>query len=217
MIVNVIFLIVLIIFVLIFVTAFVAFLLNIQCFKELSKRNKRTTIRDSITTIDDAYEYIQKLKLKDWELVKACQHIVSEKMNYSVLNSYDTPKRAFSRGIGYCWHYTSSLKILLKKFGIESLQVQAFRNKFDSFKVDGVNIDDKHSGHTWLKVKIGSELKDVCPINPKNEPGIIDFSPLSRVTKFGPIVSLMTYFFSPLVNANRYMHVKKEKSNEAGN
>lgn len=57
---------------------------------------------NGITTIDDAVRYLRGAGKTDWELVAEAQRLVNAKMEYSRRNGWDTPGRAFRRGMGYC-------------------------------------------------------------------------------------------------------------------
>ncbi len=106
---------------------FAACIANIPCFIKLSQCPKSTRIRGDVEDLDDALLHLKSLQLSGWDLVNAAQKIVAGKMTYSVVNSYDSPRRAFKRGHGYCWHFTSVLKVLLKKLGFSVRQVHAVK------------------------------------------------------------------------------------------
>jgi hypothetical protein len=50
------------------------------------------------------------------------QNLAAKKFTYSRLNTWDTPSRAFERGIGYCEQQALALKKIYDKPGIEKGQ-----------------------------------------------------------------------------------------------
>ncbi|MGZ3599208.1 MAG: hypothetical protein ACXWQ5_05790 [Ktedonobacterales bacterium] len=54
---------------------------------------------DGVTTIDDAVDACRRTHLHGWDLVAYAQHLVARKFTYSRLNPWDTPARAFARGL----------------------------------------------------------------------------------------------------------------------
>jgi hypothetical protein len=66
-------------------------------------------------TIMDAIRQCKDAGLQGWELVEFAQKLVNSNMKYSYFNSFDMPERAFEKGLGYCWHQSGALNIILKK------------------------------------------------------------------------------------------------------
>ncbi len=65
---------------------------------------------DGITTIEDAVEACRRTHLQGWDLVAYAQNLAARKFTYSRLNTWDTPSRAFERGMGYCEQQALALK-----------------------------------------------------------------------------------------------------------
>jgi len=70
---------------------------------------------DGITTLEEAVAACRRSGLTGWELVEYAQKLVARKMTYSRLNSWDTPSRAFERGMGYCLHSSQALHKIYRK------------------------------------------------------------------------------------------------------
>lgn len=176
-------------------------------------KQKSTKIFGSVVTIDDAVKYLRDSKKTDWELVKAAQNLVSQKMEYSRRNNWDTPERAFIRGMGYCQQQTDALFIILKKLGINSRVVMSLKCKFPSGKIHEYISPPIISGHAWLKVKIDNEEKDVCPGDINNEPGKINFEILDEIRNYSGIPKILGHIGSSIVNVYRDNKALKELKN----
>lgn len=169
--------------------------------RRLPKENERTL--NGITTIDDAVRALHASGKSGWELVMAAQKLVNAKMEYSRRNGWDTPERAFRRGMGYCQQQASALLIILHRLGIEARPVQAFRNQFPPKQIHEYWDPGGISGHMWLVVTIDGVEKDVCPGHPENEPGKVHFTRLSRRTHYGTSMQLLGHIGSMIVNGQR--------------
>ena len=140
-------------------------------------------------TIKDAIAACQASGLTGWDLASRAQALVCAQMAYSYDNSFNFPRRAFSRGKGYCWQQSGSLNLILKGLGLESRLVYATRAWFPDVVREGKLVHIGESGHVWCRVTIDGLEKDLCPGNPANRPGVIQFEPLSPVREYkGPIV-----------------------------
>lgn len=156
-----------------------------------------------ITTIDDAVAQLRATGKSGWELVTAAQQLVNAKMVYSRRNGWDTPARAFRRGMGYCQQQASALLIILRRLGIEARPVQAFRCQFPPAIIHGYADPGGISGHMWLVVTIDGVEKDVCPGQPENVPGQVHFTRLSRRTAYGPLWQMLGHIGAMIVNVQR--------------
>ena len=139
----------------------------------------RTTV-DGVTTIADAVRACQRTGLRDWDLVAYAQNLTARKFTYSRLNTWDSPSRAFERGMGYCEQQALALKRIYDGLGIESWPVFALRCRFPPGVVDGMPWPGGVTGHAWLRVQVHGETRDVCPSSPTNRPGVAQFQPLSK-------------------------------------
>ena len=97
------------------------YLLTIPLLRRLPKQDRVSM--DGITTIDDAVEACRRTHLQGWDLVAYAQNLAAKKFTYSRLNTWDTPSRAFERGMGYCEQQALALKKIYDKLGIETRPV----------------------------------------------------------------------------------------------
>ena len=95
---------------------FIVFLLTLPLLRRLPKQSRVSL--DGITTIDDAVEACRRTHLQGWELVAYAQKLAARKFAYSRLNTWDTPSRAFERGMGYCEQQALALKKIYDRLGI---------------------------------------------------------------------------------------------------
>ena len=95
---------------------FIVFLLTLPLLRRLPKQSRVSL--DGITTIDDAVEACRRTHLQGWELVASAQKLAARKFAYSRLNTWDTPSRAFERGMGYCEQQALALKKIYDRLGI---------------------------------------------------------------------------------------------------
>jgi hypothetical protein len=183
------------------VGTFAVYMLTIPLLRRLPKQNRVSM--DAITTIDDAVEACRQTRLQGWELVAYAQNLAAKKFTYSRLNTWDTPSRAFERGMGYCEQQTLALKKIYDKLGIETRPVFAMRCNFPPKVVDGVYWPGGISGHAWLRVRIGNEERDVCSGSVNNKPGVTHFEVHSRVLNWYPWLRPFTHVGSSLENIRR--------------
>lgn len=158
---------------------------------------------DGVVTIDDAVRRLQNTGQRRWELVAAAQKLVNAKMAYSRRNGWDTPARAFRRGMGYCHQQALALRIILRQLGIEARPVFAFRCRFPPEPIHEYWEPSRVSGHAWLVVTVNGVEKDVCPGHPDNVPGKVHFEILSRRRSYGPVMRLLGHLSSIIVNVKR--------------
>lgn len=137
-------------------------------------RYQRTAV-DGVTTIDEAAALCRRSGLQGWALVQFAQQLVAKKFAvYSARNLWDTPARAFAYGMGYCTQYNLALKQLLDQLGMQTTAVFALKTRvFDN--------EAWNMGHTWLRVTIDGETRDVCAGRVENRPGQVNFEALSQV------------------------------------
>lgn len=138
---------------------------------------------DGILTLADAAAAARASGLEGWELVAYAQNLVYRKFRiYSLRNPWDSPARAFERGMGYCQQYNLALQELLSQLGFESRAVYA-----TSVLVPQPDGSLHAIGHTWLKVRIGDEERDVCAGAATNRPGVVHFELASEVRPLDPL------------------------------
>lgn len=134
-------------------------------------RTRQTSV-DGVVTVEDAIAAGRKTGLRDWALVDTIQRLTRRKFAvYTTRNYLDSPDRAFAHGMGYCTQYNLALKEILDGLGFDTRAVF-------SLKVRDLNDERWTMGHTWLRVTIDGEERDVCAGDACNVPGRNDFIPL---------------------------------------
>jgi hypothetical protein len=147
---------------------------------------KRTSL-ESIVDLDDAVRACRRSGLQGWPLVTFAQQLVARKFAiYSTLNLWDSPARAFRYGMGYCTQYNLALKQILDRLGLQTQAVFALRTRFS-------DNETWRMGHTWLRVTIGDETRDVCAGRAENEAGKVTFVPMSGVDNGGALTLFLTH------------------------
>lgn len=162
-------------------------------------------------TIENAIQICKDTGLKGWELVAFAQSLVNQNMKYSITNSFDSPKEAFEKRKGYCWHQAKVLNKILIDLGFNSRLVHAYKNFFPEVELEGVVVKDFVTGHLWCRVTIDMVEKDVCPGDAKNMPGITQFKSLGKVHEWNSCMDFLTYYGAALVN---FFRCKKYISNK---
>jgi len=185
----------------------VLLLLTIPLLRRLPKQSRVSM--DGITTLDDAVQACQRTNLHGWDLVAYAQNLAARKFTYSRLNTWDTPSRAFERGMGYCEQQTLALKHIYDRLGIEARPVFALRCKFPAKVIDSMPWPGGVSGHAWLRVRIEDEELDVCPDSISNRPGVTHFEVLSKVRTWYPWLRPFTHLASCIENIRRDMMVRR--------
>ena len=153
---------------------------------------------NGITSIPYAVAACRRSGLTGWEPV-------AHKVTYSRLTTWDAPAVAFESGRGYCEQQALALKAIYDALGIQARPVFAVRCAFPAKMVDGVRWPGGMSGHTWLRMRIGGEERDVCPGSVENTPGRTQFQVLSPVRAWSPWLRPFTHLGSSLENMRRDM------------
>ena len=177
------------------------YLYTLPALRRLPKAKEHS--HHGITTLDDAVRFLRASGKTDWALVSAAQKLVNAKMAYSRRNGWDTPARAFRRGMGYCQQQASALLLILRLLEIEARPVQACCCQFPPKRIHEYEDPGGVSGHMWLVVTIDGVEKDVCPGHSENEPGKVHFTLLSRRRNYGPFLQLFGHIGSMIVNVHR--------------
>jgi hypothetical protein len=140
-----------------------------------------------VTTIEDAVDVCRRQGVEGWEGVSSAQRLVNRKFTtYSTRNLWDAPSSAFARGMGYCTQYNLALKRILDRLGFETEAVFCL-------KVKVADNPEWTMGHTWLRVTVGDEVRDVCAGQVENTPGRNGFVPLKRVWHGSEWILLLTH------------------------
>ncbi|HEU0026567.1 MAG TPA: hypothetical protein VFQ25_05570 [Ktedonobacterales bacterium] len=169
----------------------------------------RTAV-DGVTTIADAVDACRRTGMRGWGLVAYAQNLAARKFTYSRLNTWDSPSRAFERGIGYCEQQARALKRTYDALGIESRLVMARRCRFPPEIIDGMPWAGGVTPHAWLRVKIHGEERDVCPGSPNNRPGVTHFQPLSKVRPLRRWMLPWTHLGSSIENIRRDTRARRQ-------
>jgi hypothetical protein len=187
--------------------AFTVFLLTIPLQRRLPKQSRVSL--DGVMTIDDAVEACRRTHLQGWDLVAFAQNLAARKFTYSRLNTWDTPSRAFERGMGYCEQQALALKKIYDRLGIETRPVFTMRCEFPPKMIDGIPSPGGISGHAWLRVRIGDEERDVCSGSVDNKPGVRHFEIRSKVLTWQPWMRPFTHVGSSIENIRRDMVARR--------
>jgi hypothetical protein len=156
-----------------------------------------------ITTIASAVTACRQTGLRGWALVAYAQNLAARQFTYSRRNPWDSPAQAFARGQGYCQQQALALKQIYDGLEIVAQPVYATRCKFPPAVIHRVAEPERISGHTWLRVQVGNETRDVCPGRVENQPGQIHFEILSKVRPLWPWLRPFTHLGSIIANARR--------------
>lgn len=177
------------------------YLLSIPLLRRLPKPGRVSM--DGITTIEDAVEACRLTGLQGWDLAAYAQQLVARKFTYSRLNSWETPSRAFERGMGYCEQQALALKKVYDRLGIATRPVFSLWCKFPAKVVDGIPWPGGVTGHAWLQVRIDGKELDVCPGSVSNRPGLTDFEILREPLTWYPWLRPFTHVGSSIENIRR--------------
>ena len=186
---------------------FTVYLLTIPLLRRLPKQSRVSL--DGVMTIDDAVEACRRTHLQGWDLVAFAQNLAARKFTYSCLNTWDTPSRAFERGMGYCEQQALALKKIYDRLGIETRPVFTMRCEFPPKMIDGIPSPGGISGHAWLRVRIGDEERDVCSGSVDNKPGVTHFEIRSKVLTWQPWMRPFTHVGSSIENIRRDMVARR--------
>jgi hypothetical protein len=95
----------------------------------LLPKKRRTTI-GGVTTIEDAIAACRRTGMQGRDIVAYAQNLAARKFAYLRRNPWDSPARAFERGMGYCKQQALALKMIYDRLGIRSDPVFALRCRF---------------------------------------------------------------------------------------
>ena len=169
-----------------------------------------------VTTLADAVAACRATRLTGWDLVAFAQHLTACKFTYSRLNPWDSPAQAFARGQGYCQQQALALKQIYDRLGIPARVVFAMRCRFPPGVVDGIGEPGCVSPHSWLRVTLGGEERDVCPGAVTNTPGVYHFEVLSQVHTLQPWIQPFSHLGSVLANVRRADIAQRRMQGEQG-
>ncbi|MBI9045920.1 MAG: alpha/beta fold hydrolase [Anaerolineaceae bacterium] len=185
--------------------------ISLEVMRYLPEEKRKRT--NDILTIADAVKVCQDSKKSAWDLVALAQSIVNQKFNYSRRNPWDTPEKAFERGLGYCIQQTYALKMIYDRLDIPAKPVHAFYNYFPPLEENNIINPAIISGHAWLQVEIQGEIRNVCPGHTENIPGKLHFEILSEIQPLTPLTTILFHLGSVPVNAQRDRAARKQIKN----
>lgn len=186
---------------LVLLTALALYLYTLPGLRLLPKEG-RTSLA-GVTTLAHAVAACRRTGLQGWDLVAYAQDMAAHKFSYSRRNPWDSPARAFERGMGYCQQQALALKTIYDRLGIHSEPVYAMKCRFPPKTVHGIPEPERTSPHTWLEVYLYGQSKYVCPGNVKNSPGVVHFEILSEVRTLSPWLRPFSHLGSVLENVKR--------------
>jgi hypothetical protein len=144
--------------------------------------------------IEAAAEMLIKSGKTGWDLVNAAVRFVHDRMQYCRRNSFDSYRKAFWRGYGYCQQQAFALQKLLSLLGFKSEVVYAFLVRLHS---------GKRANHAWVRVTYEGETRDICPIF-TDENDALTFTPPTKIRHYTPFFRVFAGWGSAAVNAVYY-------------
>ena len=167
----------------------------------LLPKKKKNTI-DGVITIQDAIRKSRETGFSGWELAGYAQILAARKFTYSRRNSWESPEKAFARGMGYCYQQSLALQKIYDGLGIPSTLVYG-QGYFPESTIHGVIEPASKQNHAWLEVKMNGESRYVCPGHPDNAPGRYHFTIKTQVKEMSGILRFFTFTGAIMVNAAR--------------
>jgi hypothetical protein len=105
--------------------------------------------------------------------------------------------------MGYCQQQALALKRIYDGLGIPARPVYALRCSFPPAVIHGILEPERISPHTWLRVSVDGEAKDICCGRPTNRPGVTHFDVLSEVKPLHPWIRPFSHLSSVIENMRR--------------
>jgi hypothetical protein len=116
-----------------------------------------------------------------WDLVDQATRLVHDRFTtYSVLHVWEQPETAFRRRRGFCTQYNGALAQILRRLGFDAWLVYTARVRFDDSA-------EWILGHTWVRVRLDGDVRDICARSVGNRPGSAGFICLGRVRRLGTV------------------------------
>jgi len=136
--------------------------------------------------VAEAVAECRAANLTGWELVDYATRLVSAQFStYSVLHPWASPEAAFRDRRGFCTQYNGALAVILRELGLDARLVYAARVRFEDRR-------DWPLGHTWVRVRLDGEIRDVCARSMDNQSGRVHFVPICPVRKLDRITRFLT-------------------------
>lgn len=133
--------------------------------------------------IDEAVKACRESQYTGWQMVTFVQKYVNKYMRFSLDNTSDAPRTAFSKGKGYSWQQAWCVHYILKKVNIRSELV--YTTKADFYESRSKRQKIREGAHVWCRVRLNDTVKDVCSCN-KECTGRRKFCPCGACTALQP-------------------------------
>jgi hypothetical protein len=146
-------------------------------------------------TIEEAVQALEKEDLDGIDLIEEARSFVGKRMTYCRRNSYESYKKAFSRGYGFCQQQAFALAAILEGLNFEAVPVQSMRTMFPEGNI---------GGHSWVRIKQNEDYIYIDPIFYNADKHEITFTPLAEVTEFSSFFRILSGWGSATINAHRY-------------
>ena len=140
-----------------------------------------------IETLDDAVAVCQRSGLSGWELVTSAQRLWSyHQFAFYSCRTCGIRQRSLPTRHGILHQNNLALKQILDRLGFASrlslVQVRV-RQPWPDWSM----------GHTWLRVTVDGETRNVCAGHADNLPGQVNFTPLAPVWPGSDLVLFLTH------------------------
>ncbi len=150
--------------------------------------------------IDEAVKACRESQYIGWQMVTFVQKYVNKYMRFSLDNTSDAPRTAFSKGKGYSWQQAWCVHYILKKVNIRSELV--YTTKADFYESRSKRQKIREGAHVWCRVRLNDTVKDVCSCNKENVPGDVNFVPVAPVRRYNLIAQAGGYLGVAILNKN---------------
>lgn len=147
-------------------------------------------------TIEEAAVRLRRSGAEGWDLIEEARLLVGDRMVYCRRNGFDSHRKAFRRGYGYCEQSAFALAELLQQIGFDARPVHSERNRFPD--------RESPTGHSWVRVFYGGGTRDIDPRHQDPATGKFLFEPGDDVREYSPAFRIMARWTCPIVNACRY-------------
>jgi len=157
-------------------------------------RGQRPDLDD--LTIEEAAVRLRQSGAEGWDLIEDARLLVGDRLAYCRRNGFDSYKKAFRRGYGYCEQSAFALVELLQQIGFDARPVHSERNRFPD--------RDSPTGHAWVRVFYSGETRDIDPRHQDPATGELLFEPGDEAREYSLAFRVMARWGCPIANAYRY-------------
>ncbi len=154
-------------------------------------------------SLSEAAERLVQTGMKGWDLVEEARLMVGERMEYSRRNSFDSYKKAFRRGYGYCQQEAFALAGLLRKLDFDAWPVHSEHCDFP---------EKKNTGHAWVRVSYRGEVRDIDSTFMDPLTGELTFVTRTPAKKYTPLFRIFSGWGGTAANAYRYYRTGSDQS-----